>query len=822
MEDALAFGGACISLLNHADRVKAACLAQLVNVIAPIMTETGGPAWRQTIFHPFAQMSNLGRGRVLRAHIDSPTYAASYFDPRGEEDHHYPLPAVPYLKLAAVHDQAAGSLTLFALNRHLDQELPLEVEARGFDGLGIERALELCASDLQAINTKQHPDRIRPAPLGRRRARRIPADRQARARLLERHAPGSGESFGLKPAHGFLRPAAHEQVGEAPEGAAAAPFAAARTREFPVPAWANGRITAVVPGAVVVAAAGDTSMSLVESRHHQRFPVLDAAQIESARRFASAAACTFRPDEVVYDVGERLAPAWLVLAGSIEVVGRDGLRHEAVITTHEVGQISGEISQLTGRASLAAGRAGPQGCTALPFDAAHLRALVVGSAEIGELLMRAYILRRVALIQQGGVGSVLVGRPGSPDLVRLQGFLARNGYPFTMLDASVEGEGRCVVERLGVQPEELPLMVCPNGTVLKRPSDVEAGACLGITPDLDLERPYDVAVVGAGPAGLATAVYAASEGLSVLVLDQRAFGGQAGASARIENYLGFPTGISGQALAGRAFNQALKFGAEIAIPLEVARLDCGGPARRPGAPLRLELTDGRAVRARTIVVASGARYRRPEIPNLETFEGAGLSYWASPVEAKLCEGGEVALIGGGNSAGQAVVFLAPRVERLHLVVRGSGLEATMSRYLIDRICALPNVELHVGTEVVGLEGDRTEGLTGAMFRERSSGATHSCALRHLFLFIGADPNAGWLQERTAVDEKGFVVTGLACPDGATGACRPALPLETSFPGVFAIGDVRAGSTKRVAAAVGEGAAVVAQIHTVLALQPGHA
>jgi thioredoxin reductase (NADPH) len=549
-------------------------------------------------------------------------------------------------------------------------------------------------------------------------------------------------------------------------------------------------------------------MSLVDTRRHQMFPVLDDVQIETAKRFASGGPQQFAPGEVVFEVGERAAPAWLVLEG-----------HEMAIMTHSAGQITGELSQLTGRAALATGRAGPQGGTALPFDAAHLRALVVGSAEVGEVIMRAFILRRVGLIQEGVAGSVLVGRPGDPDLVRLQGFLGRNGYPYSVLDASADEEGRAVVERLGVQPEELPLMVCPNGTVLKRPTNAEAGICLGITPDLDPETLYDVAVVGAGPAGLATAVYAASEGLSVLVLDQRAFGGQAGASARIENYLGFPTGISGMALAGRAFNQALKFGAEIAIPLEVARLDCGGPARRPGDPLRLELTDGSAVRARTVVVASGARYRRPDIPNLSDFEGSSVSYWASPVEAKLCQGEEVALVGGGNSAGQAVVFLAPKVERLHLIVRGKGLEASMSRYLIDRIQALPNVDLHVGKEVVALEGDR-DGLTAAVFRERASGATYTCPLRHLFLFIGADPNAGWLQDRAAVDPKGFVLTGLACPHGAAG--RPAQPLETSFPGVFAIGDVRAGSTKRVAAAVGEGAAVVAQIHTVLALQQGHA
>ncbi len=556
-------------------------------------------------------------------------------------------------------------------------------------------------------------------------------------------------------------------------------------------------------------------MTLIETRGHQMFPVLDAGQIETAKRFASGPARHFAPGETVFAAGQREAPAWLVLKGAMDVVRRDGLGRESPIVSHGPGQFSGEVSQIAGRESLAAGRAGADGCTALPFDAAHVRALMIGSAELGEIVMRAFILRRVGLIQ-GGAGSVLVGDPGSFDLVRLQGFLGRNGYPYTVLDAANDEEGRALVERFGVLPGELPLMLCPSGAVLKRPSDAEAGVCLGITPELDPEKVYDVAIAGAGPAGLAAAVYAASEGLSALVLDQRAFGGQAGASARIENYLGFPSGISGMALAGRAFNQALKFGAEIAIPLEVAKLDCGEPGRKAGAPFRLRLTNGGSVQARTVVVASGARYRRPAIPNLEVFEGRGISYWASPVEAKLCEGEEVALVGGGNSAGQAVVFLAPKVKRLHLVVRGPGLEASMSRYLIDRIAALPNVELHTQTEVALLEGDETAGLTGVVFRERAAGATHTCPLRHLFLFIGADPNASWLSGCVEVDSKGFVVTGDGKSRGGGATTRPVLPLETSRPGIFAIGDVRAGSTKRVAAAVGEGAAAVAQIHTVLA------
>ncbi len=557
-------------------------------------------------------------------------------------------------------------------------------------------------------------------------------------------------------------------------------------------------------------------MSLVESRRDQMLPVLDAGQMETAKRFASGPARTFGQDETIFNVGERHASVWLVLKGEIVIVRRDGLSNEAEVARTGVGQFTGEMSELSGRGTLASGRAGPEGCTALPFDAAHIRALIVGSAEVGEILMRAFILRRVGLLQADGAGSVLIGIPGTADLGRLQNFLSRNGYPWTVLDAASDAEGRAVVERLGIQPDELPVMVCPNGAVLKRPTDVEAGVCLGITPELDTSILHDVVVVGAGPAGLAAAVYAASEGLSVLALDQRGFGGQAGASARIENYLGFPTGISGGALAGRAFSQALKFGAEVAIPLQVVHLDCGGPTRRPHEPLRLELSDGRSVRARTVVVASGARYRQPNIPNLLSFEGAGVSYWATAVEAKLCEGEEIALVGGGNSAGQAVVFLAPKVKHIHLVVRGKGLEATMSRYLIDRIAALPNVTLYTGAEVIALEGDQTGALCKATFRGVDSGNLHTYPLRHLFLFIGAEPNGNWLAKRVAVDPKGFVMTGgdFAPTDQPVG--RAPLPLETSVAGVFAIGDVRAGSTKRVAAAVGEGAAVVAQIHVALA------
>jgi len=554
-------------------------------------------------------------------------------------------------------------------------------------------------------------------------------------------------------------------------------------------------------------------MSLADTRFDQLFPVLDTRQVETAKRFASGPARPFAPAEPIYDAGQRNVPSWLVLDGAVEIVRRDGLHRQSSVVSLGAGQFTGEVGQLAGRGTLAAAQAGPEGCTALPFDAAHIRALVIGSADVGEIVMRAFILRRVALIQEGGAGSLLIG-PSSPDLIRLQGFLSRNAYPYTVLDVFSDEEAHALVERFGILPNELPLMVCPNGAILRRPTDAEAAACLGITPELDAKTIYDVAVVGAGPAGLAAAVYGASEGLSVIVLDQRAYGGQAGASARIENYLGFPTGISGQALAGRAFTQAQKFGAGIAISLEAVRLDCAAAQLHAGGPFRLEIANGQAVQARIVVIASGARYRRPAISNLSDFDGAGVSYWATPIEAQLCEGEEVVLIGGGNSAGQAVVFLAPKVKRLHLVVRSKGLEANMSRYLIERINALSDVSLHVGTEIVALDGDRAGGLKAVTFRDRAIGAIKTYPLRHLFLFIGADPNADWLANCVAVDEKGFVVTGAGFSAGDVG--RVPLPLETSMPGVFAIGDVRANSTKRVGAAIGEGAAVVAQIHSVLA------
>jgi len=552
-------------------------------------------------------------------------------------------------------------------------------------------------------------------------------------------------------------------------------------------------------------------MADLSARQHQMFPELSPRQVETAKRFACGEPQHFEPGEFIYKVGDHAAPAWLVLEGSMDVFRHEGLSHEVPITTHGAGQLSGEVNQLSGRPTLAGARAGSDGCTAVAFDAAHLRALVIGSADVGEIIMRAFILRRVGLIDSGA-GSVLIGVPGNAALSRLQGFLARSAFPYIVLDSASEGEGRALTERLGILASELPLMVCPNGTVLKNPTDMEAAACLGMTPELTPGKLYDVAVVGAGPAGLATAVYAASEGLDVIVIDERSVGGQAGASSRIENYLGFPTGISGQALAGRAYNQALKFGAEMVLPVAVEGLIA--PERDAGV-LTLNLAGGKDVTSRTIVIASGAHYRRPDIANIERFEGNGISYWASPIEAKLCTGEEIALVGGGNSAGQAIAFLAPQVRKLHLVVR-RALEETMSQYLIDRIRAFLNIELHMHCEVDAIDGDPAGGLKSATLRNRLDGSERQLSLHHLFLFIGADPNAGWISDRVHTDDKGFIVTGRSF-DALCSFTRSPLPLETSLPNVFAIGDVRAGSTKRVAAAVGEGAAVVSQIHAALSL-----
>src|SRR5208283_1196558 len=532
------------------------------------------------------------------------------------------------------------------------------------------------------------------------------------------------------------------------------------------------------------------AMVPLSDRSAQRFPRLRAEQLEVVKRFANTEPRRFSPRESIFQVGERGVPAWFLLEGSAELFGRDGLDEEISLRQIESGQFTGELHQLTGRPTLAGALAGTDGCVAQPLNAERLRALIVGSAELGELIMRALILRRVGLLERG-VGPVLLGRAGSADLLRLQAFLTRNAYPHFVLDCASE-RGRQLISDMALPPDDLPILVCACGRVLRRPSNEEAGVWLGITPALNKDDLYDVAVIGAGPAGLATAVYAASEGLSVVVLDAEVLGGQAGASARIENYLGFPTGISGLALTGRALNQAQKFGAQVAIPLVATRIHCAGGS--DGETMEITLSEQGSVRARTVVVASGARYKRAAVANMKPFEGDSVHYWASPVEAKLCAGEQIALVGAGNAAGQAAVFLAPQVRRLTMVVRGEGLEASMSRYLIDRIRMLENVEVLVHSELVELYGEPIGHLRGAAVRNRRTRENSHLPVRHVFMFIGAEPNTAWLNGCVALDEKGYILTGPRSENDTTAPAH--LPLQTSLPRVFAIGDVRSGSTKR--------------------------
>jgi thioredoxin reductase (NADPH) len=559
------------------------------------------------------------------------------------------------------------------------------------------------------------------------------------------------------------------------------------------------------------------SLFPISDRSAQRFPRLRDEQLEVVARFAEREPMRFAPGQGLYRAGDRSVPAWFLFEGAVSLSGRDGLNQEVAAQELSAGQFTGELHQLGDRPALMGATAGPDGCLALPLDATRLRALIVGSAELGELVMRAFILRRVGLLERG-VGPVLLGRAGSSDILRLQAFLSRNAYPHLVLDCAGE-RGRQLIDDLKSPEADLPLLVCACGKVLKRPTNEEAGAWLGITPTLEAGVVYDVAVVGSGPAGLAAAVYAASEGLSVLVVDGEVLGGQAGASARIENYLGFPTGISGLALTGRALNQAQKFGAQVAIPLVASSVGCG-----PGADgqnsVELALADQGPVRARSVVVAAGARYKRPDIRNLGRFEGASVHYWASPAEGTLCAGEEIALIGAGNSAGQAVAYLAPQVRRLTMIVRGDSLEASMSRYLIDRIRSAGNVDVRTRTEVVELVGSINGILEEVITRDRASGEVSRLNARHVFMFIGAEPNTAWLNNCIALDPKGYILTGQSLGGPSSGA--PPLPMQTSMPRVFAIGDVRSGSTKRIASAVGEGAAVVAQIHAMLAEAKGSA
>jgi len=547
------------------------------------------------------------------------------------------------------------------------------------------------------------------------------------------------------------------------------------------------------------------------------FPKLEPEEIKRVRRFGEVR--SYNMGEALAKVGEVGHGLTVVLAGTVNITQHDESGRREPIVTHGPGSFMGELAQLAGRPALVDAYA-QEPVVAVIIPPERLRALLVAEAELGERIMRALILRRVGLLETGAGGPVIVGRAENGDVIRLEGFLSRNGHPHQRLNPDTDPGAKALVERFQVDPGQLPIVLCPGGQLLRNPSETELARCIGLVGPIDPDRVYDVAVVAAsmcvapfstrktarraGPAGLATAVYAASEGLSVLVLDCRAFGGQAGASARIENYLGFPTGITGMALMARAYNQAQKFGVEMAIPDEVIGLQALGDPDEDRFVLRLAGEE--RVTARSVVIASGARYRRLEVENLEAFEASSVHYWASPLEGKPCAGQEVALVGGGNSAGQAVVFLAGLATKVWLLVRGPELESSMSRYLIDRIAGLPNVELVTQAQVSGLEGE--DGMLDTVrWRHGKSKEEVRRPIRHLFLFIGAEPNTAWLSgSGVALDAKGFVLTG------GDGGRRP---LETSRRGIFAIGDVRSNSVKRVAAAVGEGAQVVAILHAFL-------
>jgi thioredoxin reductase (NADPH) len=538
------------------------------------------------------------------------------------------------------------------------------------------------------------------------------------------------------------------------------------------------------------------------ARYAQAFPTLTPEEIGRLHRFGEVH--RFANGEALLLMGEPRG-MHVILSGHVIASQHDGLGHVTPIVDFGPGQFLAEVGSLSGDPSLVDAHAeGEVEAVVIPPEG--VRRLLIAEAELGERIMRAMILRRVSLIESGTGGIVLIGAPKSVEVVRIENFLTRNAYPHHLLDPATDREAQDVIARYAPQPQDLPLVVTPDGTVLKNPDDTELAHALGMLDQIDANKLYDVVVVGCGPAGLSTAVYAGSEGLSVAVLEQRAYGGQAGASARIENYFGFPTGISGIALVGRAYVQAQKFGSEIMIPVAITRLDC----THADDAFLLDTGEGEHIRARCVVIASGARYRRLAIDNLADYEGRGVWYWASPIEARLCANEEVVLVGGGNSAGQAAVFLAGHASKVRILVRGAGLAATMSRYLIDRIEAAPNIEVMPHTEVIGLAGDGR--LERVRWRNRNTSEEQEAAIGNLFLFIGADPATGWLVDcGVELDRGGFVITGKEC-SGNHGEN----PLQSSVRGVFAVGDVRSGSVKRVGGAIGEGAQVVAALHRYLA------
>ena len=540
----------------------------------------------------------------------------------------------------------------------------------------------------------------------------------------------------------------------------------------------------------------------------QAFPKLTPAQINRLRPLSKRR--KVEPGEILFEPGDAGVPLFVLLSGSLEIV-QPGLSGERSIVTHTAGGFTGELTMISGQPALARGRVAEAG-EFLEISPDNLRSLVAKDAELGDVFMRAFILRRLMLLSQAEGNVVLMGSRHSANTLHLREFLSRNGYPHTYIDLDTDQAAQELLDRFQVQMSEIPVAICNGVTVLRNPTTQQLADCLGLNVSIDPSQVRDLVIVGAGPSGLAAAVYAASEGLDALVIETESPGGQAGSSSKIENYLGFPAGISGQELAARAITQAQKFGARMMVAHGVVQLNCN---RRP---FEVVLDNGSAIPARTVIIATGAQYKKPAIANLQRFEGQGVYYGATFIEAQLCENEDVIVVGGGNSAGQAAVYLAQTARRVYMLVRSASLSDTMSRYLIQRITENPAIEMHYQTEVTGLDGDTK--LERVTWLDRASGEPSTHDIGHLFVMTGASPRTAWLEGCLALDNKGFILTGrdLDVPAGVASTwplSRLPQMLETSLPGVFAVGDVRSGNVKRVASAVGEGAIAVHLVHRVL-------
>lgn len=543
----------------------------------------------------------------------------------------------------------------------------------------------------------------------------------------------------------------------------------------------------------------------------QAFPELTAEQmsrIRSASHLRKVA-----PGDILFEPNDTNISFFVVLSGAMEIVQPD-LSGERQITTHGPGHFTGEITMISGQRCLVRGRVTEAG-EFLEMKSADFRSLVARDAELSEILMRAFILRRLLLISHGMGNVILMGSRHSANTLRIREFLSRNAYPFSYIDLDTDESAQAFLDRFDVKLNDVPVVVCNARTVLRNPTTQELADCLGFNVSIDNSQIRDVIIVGAGPSGLAAAVYAASEGLDALVIETESPGGQAGSSSKIENYLGFPTGVSGQELANRALAQAQKFGAKMMIGHGVVRLDCHK------RPYQIVLDNDDKLSAKAIIISTGAQYNKPQIANLKQFEGRGVYYGATYIESQLCEGEDVVVVGGANSAGQAAVFLAQTARKVHMLVRRNGLAETMSRYLIQRISENPGIELHCNTEIVGMEGDAQ--LERVTWLDKKTGETSTHDVGHVFVMTGALPRTEWLQGCVALDNKGFILTGRdldvhqpATPAHAWSLTRAPQMLETSLPAVFAVGDVRSGNVKRVASAVGEGAIAVHLVHRVLA------